>query len=273
MSILTRISVSEPREVRVYGLDGAEKGKVILPRVFNTPLRPLLVQRVFNALFSHRLQPKGAWKGSGHKYSVESLGAGYGLARISRLRVTGTGKSNAGGLVPTAVGGRPTHPPVPEKRIHKDVNEKERRAALFSALAFTASLEWVRKRGHRVPDSLDVPIVVEDDIEHVSRAKELVDFLARLGLGDELERCRERKVRAGKGKKRGRRYKRRVGPLIVISRDEGISRAAGSLPGVEVVNVKDLSVLHLAPGGHPGRLVIFSSSALGVLGGVFGVEA
>jgi len=270
MSILSRLSLSEPREVRVLGIDGSEKGRAVLPIAFNAPLRLMLVRRVFNALFTHRLQPKGAWKGSGHKYSVESLGAGYGMARISRLRVTGTGKTNAGGLVPTAVGGRPTHPPVPEKRIRKDVNEKERRAALASALAFTARPEWVRKRGHRVPGGVELPIVVEDEIERVSRAKDLVDVLTRLGLGEELERCRERKVRAGRGKMRGRRYKRRVGPLIVVARDGGVLRTAGSVPGVDVVLARDLSVLDLAPGGHPGRLVVFSVSSLDVLRGVFG---
>jgi large subunit ribosomal protein L4e len=270
MSILSRLSLSTPREVRLLGIDGSEKGRAVLPPAFNAPLRPMLVRRVYNALFTHKLQPKGAWKGSGHKYSVESLGAGYGLARISRLKVTGTGKSNAGGLVPSAVGGRPTHPPVPEKKIRKEVNEKERKAALASALAFTASPEWVRKRGHRLPDSVELPIVVGDEIERVSRARELVDVLTRLGLGEELERCKERKVRAGKGKMRGRRYKSRVGPLIVVARDEGVSKAAGSIPGVDVVLARDLSVLHLAPGGHPGRLVIFSSSSLEVLRGVFG---
>jgi len=270
MSILSRLSLSTPREVKVFGIDGSEKRRTVLPLVFNAPLRLMLVRRVYNALFTHRLQPKGAWKGSGHKYSVESLGAGYGLARISRLKVTGTGKSNAGGFVPTAVGGRPTHPPVPEKRIHKEVNKKERKAALASALAFTANPEWVRKRGHQVPEDAELPIVVDDEIERVSKAKDLVRVLTRLGLGEELKRCRERKVRAGKGKMRGRKYKRRVGPLIVVARDEGVSRAAGSVPGVEVVNVRDLSVLHLAPGGHPGRLVVFSSSSLDILRGVFG---
>lgn len=271
MSILSRLRLSEPKIVRVLGIDGSERARVMLPRVFNAPLRVMLVRRVFNALFTHSLQPKGAWKGSGHKYSVESLGAGYGMARISRLRVAGTGKSNAGGLVPTAVGGRPTHPPVPEKRIYKDVNVKERRAALASALAFTASPEWVRKRGHLLPDGVDVPIVVDDEIQRISRARELVRFLTGLGLGDDLARCRERKIRAGKGKRRGRRYKRRVGPLIVVARDEGVSRAAGSVPGVEVVLARELSVLHLAPGGHPGRLVVFTPSSLEVVGRLFGV--
>ncbi|MCS7134167.1 MAG: 50S ribosomal protein L4, partial [Candidatus Caldarchaeum sp.] len=71
--------------------------------------------------------------------------------------------------------------------------------------------------------------------------------------------------RAGKGKMRGRRYKRRKGPIIVVGDDRGIGKSAGNIPGVEVVKAKDLSVLHLAPGGKPGRLALFTQSALKML--------
>jgi large subunit ribosomal protein L4e len=73
------------------------------------------------------------------------------------------------------------------------------------------------------------------------------------------------KIRPGKGKMRGRRRKGRRGPLIVVARDDGVSRAARNHPGVDTVLAKDLSVLHLAPGGHPGRLTIFTVGALSEL--------
>lgn len=249
-------------KVPVYSLTGERAGEVELPWPFSADLREDLVRRAFVHLSTHTLQPKGAWKGSAAKYSVRSLGVGLGIARIARIMASGTGKSRAGGWVPSAVGGRPTHPPVPEKVIHKELNEEERRAATVAALAFTASPEHVRRRGHRVPEGLSTPIVVEDRFESVKRSKDVVAFLRALGLGEELDRVSERGIRAGKGKRRGRRYKRRVGPLLVVSRDDGISKAASNVPGVDVVLAKDLSVLHLAPGGHPGRLTVFTVSAL-----------
>jgi len=249
-------------KVPVYSLTGERAGEVELPWPFSADLREDLVRRAFVHLSTHTLQPKGAWKGSAAKYSVRSLGVGLGIARIARIMASGTGKSRAGGWVPSAVGGRPTHPPVPEKVIHKELNEEERRAATVAALAFTASPEHVRRRGHRVPEGLSTPIVVEDRFESVKRSKDVVAFLRALGLGEELDRVSERGIRAGKGKRRGRRYKRRVGPLLVVSRDDGISKAASNVPGVDVVLAKDLSVLHLAPGGHPGRLAVFTVSAL-----------
>lgn len=268
MTLAGRALTVSLREVPVWRIDGSRGESIELPNVFSSELRPTLVRRVYEALATHRLQPKGAWRGSGHKYTVESMGPGHGIARIARITARGTGKASAGGFIPTAVGGRPTHPPVPEKRIHKRINEKEKRAALLSAVAFTSSREWVAKRGHRVPDDLDLPIVVEDALESLTRTREAIEALQRLGLGRELDRCREKKVRPGRGKMRGRRYKRRVGPLIVVNRDGGIGRAAGNIGGVEVVAVKDLSVLDLSPGGIPGRLTIYTRSALEALRGL-----
>ena len=261
--LLMRASRAEERRIPIIGLDGNIVGEITLPKTFYAPLREDLVWKIFVHLQTHTLQPKGAFKGSGHKYSVESLGAGYGMARVSRIKAHGTGKSLAGGMINSVVGGRPGHPPVPEKKIHKDVNEKEKRAALLAAIAFTADRKAVRNRGHRIPENLNLPIVVDDRIESIARTRELREFLEeKLGLGEELERCKEKKIRAGKGKRRGMRYKRRVGPLIVISEDRGIEEAADNLPGVEVVKLKDLSVLHLAPGAKPGRLTIWTKSAL-----------
>ncbi|MEM2690403.1 MAG: 50S ribosomal protein L4, partial [Nitrososphaerota archaeon] len=135
-------------------------------------------------------------------------------------------------------------------------------AALAVAVAFTGSREAVKARGHRIPEDMALPIVVDDALQSIARTREVREFLEKIGLGEELERCKEKKIRAGKGKRRGRRYKRRVGPLIVILEDQGVEEAAENIPGVDVVKLKDLSVLHLAPGAVPGRLTIWTKSAL-----------
>jgi len=273
VELLMNASRAGERRAGVLGLDGSRVDEIKVPKTFYAPRREDLVWRAFIHLQTHTLQPKGAFKGSGHKYSAESLGVGLGIARIARIKARGTGKAQAGGMVPSAVGGRPTHPPVPEKKIHKDLNEKEKKMALLVAIAYTADREAVVRRGHRVPEDLELPIVVDDRIESIAKTRELEEFLKKLGLGEELERCKLKKIRAGKGKRRGRRYKRRVGPLIVVLEDKGIFDAADNLPGVDVVRLKDLSVLHLAPGAKPGRLTIWSKSAFEnlddvVLGGV-----
>ncbi len=261
VELLMNAAKAEERKIPVLGLDANVVGEIKLPKSFLAPLREDLVWKTFIHLQTHRLQPKGTFKGSGHKYSVESLGAGYGMARVSRITASGTGKHMAGGMINFAVGGRPGHPPVPEKKIRKDLNEKEKHGALLVAVAFTGNKEAVKSRGHRIPDDLNLPLVVDDRIESLAKTRELKELLEKLGLSEELGRCKEKKIRAGKGKRRGRKYKRRVGPLIVVSEDKGIKEAADNLPGVHVVRLKNLSVLHLAPGAKPGRLTIWSKSA------------
>jgi large subunit ribosomal protein L4e len=79
-----------------------------------------------------------------------------------------------------------------------------------------------------------------------------------------------RKVRAGKGKGRGRRIKQAVGPLIVINENKGIAEAAHNIPGVDIVTVDSLNVELLSPGAHPGRLTMWTNSAVEKLDKLFG---
>jgi large subunit ribosomal protein L4e len=79
-----------------------------------------------------------------------------------------------------------------------------------------------------------------------------------------------RKVRAGRGKSRGRKIKQAVGPLIVVAEDKGIMEAARNIPGVDVARVSSLNAEMLAPGTHPGRLTIWTDSALERLNELYG---
>jgi large subunit ribosomal protein L4e len=102
----------------------------------------------------------------------------------------------------------------------------------------------------------------------VKRARDLKKIFMNLGVWPDIERVMESaKVRAGRGKMRGRRIKRAIGPLIVVSNDDGIFKAARNFPGIDVVKVRDLNPELLAPGTHPGRLTIWTSSSIEELGG------
>jgi large subunit ribosomal protein L4e len=165
------------------------------------------------------------------------------------------------------VKGRLPHPPRSEKVIHFSVNRKERRLATDSAIAYTANLDAVKARGHRVKKPA-LPMVVADEIETVEKTSDLVSFLEKVDLKAELERVDARTKRnSGKRRLRGRVYRGGVGPLIVVTNDRGLGKAAGGIPGVQVARVQDVSVLDLAPGGVPGRLTIWTESALSALGG------
>lgn len=248
------------KKINVLDLEGKKIKTILLPKIFLIPHRPDLVKRAFLFMQTSKFQPKGASKLSGHKYSVESLGAGYGMARVSRIKGGGAKRMSAA-FVPFSVGGRPTHPPKPEKKIKKRLNKMEKILALLSAISMSIDPEIVSKRGHRI-GKLKLPIVLSDDIQSIKKSNELKMILEKIGLKEEIERCSKKNIRAGKGKRRGRRYKRRVGPLIIVAKDDGIIKAASNIPGLEAITLDKLNILHLAPGAHPIRLLIWSESAI-----------
>ena len=256
--------------VTVYGLDGKAVGRVKIPEVFRTPIRPDVIKRAVLAIQTHRLQPQGRDLMAGKRTSAESWGARRGVSRVPRVKGSRYPKAGQGAFAPMTVGGRAAHPPRVEKVIRKEINKKERRLAIRSAIAATAVKELVAARGHVVDEVKNFPLVVDDALEELERTRDVREVFKNLGLWPDVERASERKVRAGKGKMRGRKLKKRKGPLIVVSKDGGIFKAARNLPGVDIVLVKDLNAELLAPGTHPGRLTVWTRSAFKSLDELFG---
>merc|ERR1719219_778872 len=77
-------------------------------------------------------------------------------------------------------------------------------------------------------------------------------------------------MRAGRGKMRDRKHVQKLGPCIVYAEDNGIVRAFRNIPGVDLLNVNQLNVLRIAPGGHVGRFLIFTQEAANSLDGIYG---
>ena len=124
----------------------------------------------------------------------------------------------------------------------------------------------VKARGHRFDEKLTLPIVVEDSFNNLSKTKEVVNFLKKIGVYQDIERAENgRKIRAGKGKRRGRKYKQPKS-LLVIAEGESVHKSARNLAGVDVVKPDQLNIEHLAPGGVAGRLTLMTLSALKYLG-------
>ncbi|MBX5320659.1 MAG: 50S ribosomal protein L4 [Candidatus Bathyarchaeota archaeon] len=250
------------KTVKVFDLDGKPAGKIKLPPIFETPIRPDVIKRAVLAIQSARFQPQGRDPMAGKRTTAESRGVGLGIARIPRIK----GPRGTGAFAPGTVGGRLAHPPTSEKKIVKKIPRKEKRLALFSAIAATASKEMVVSRGHSVEGIPQIPLVVANELEGLKKTRDVEETLIKLGVLADLYRVRESiKVRAGKGKLRGRKMKQAVGPLIVVAEDKGVGEAARNIPGVEVVPVKSLNAEVLAPGTHPGRLTIWTASAIETL--------
>lgn len=251
---------------KIFDLDGKVAGTLRVPKLFKVTMRPDIIKKAVVSIQSHSFQPQGRDPLAGKRRSVKSMGAGHGIARVTRLKAGGQRAAFGVGIV----GGRSAYPPVTEKILVKKIPKKEKRLALSSALAATASKEIVASRGHIIKEVRDFPLVVVDEIEGLNKTSDVEKALLNLGVLPDVYKVKESiKERAGKGKRRGRRMKQAVGPLLVVSKNKGIAEAARNLPGVSISTLNNLNAELLAPGTHPGRLTIWSRSAFEKLGELF----
>jgi large subunit ribosomal protein L4e len=255
-------------KVPVYGLNGEVKKSVDFDRVFSEPVRTDIINRAVLSEQSMNRQPYGTDPLAGKRTSAHYHGRrkvrhsmmNKEMARMARIHGTGFLHMTAR-FVPQATKGRKAHPPKVEKVWKRGMNKKEHMKALVSAISATASKDYVSSRGH-VSDAKHLPLVIENSMEEVKKIKDMNVILNTLGLGKEIERAKEKKIRSGRGTARGRKHRKKKGILIVVSEFKGIEKAAGNIPGIDVVRINDLKVEHLAPGGIPGRLTLWTEGAL-----------
>lgn len=249
-------------KINVYNIDGSIKTTVNLPEIFDTPYRPDIIQKSFNALHANQRQPYGASPAAGMSHATASVGKGRGMSRVPRLT-----QGRQAALAPCVVGGRRAHPPKAERNWYEKVNKKEKQLARNSALAATAIKEIVQERGHILNKDVTLPIIVDDKFEQLSKTKDVIQALEKIGVYDDVLRSANGKhIRAGRGKNRGRKYRIPKSILIITTKDP-IQKSSHNLSGIDVTNPSQLNIEHLAPGGVAGRLTIVTKSALTLIGG------
>lgn len=253
----------------IYDLEGNKIGEVELPKVFYTRFLPVVIKRAFLAEMSLTRQPYGADPLAGKRSSAHYHGRrkyrftmmNKEMARISRIHGKGAGYMNyRARVVSQAIKGKKAHPPKAEKKWELKVNRKEEKLAIKSAIAASTKKELVEKRGHKF--TMNLPIIVSDDYENIKKTKDVKKALEKLGLKKELTRSEKKKVRAGRGTMRGRKYKKKKGILIITGKDCELLKSAKNIPGLDVAKVQDLKIGLLAPGADAGRLVVFTKSSL-----------
>jgi large subunit ribosomal protein L4e len=241
-------------KAQVKTIDGGVAKEIELPALFSEEYRPDLIKKAVMALQSTRRQPHGTYPFAGICSSAVGWGSGRGASHVPRLK-----NGSRAAKVPQAKGGREAHPPVVAKILVKEINQKEKQKAFRSAVAASVRADLIKGRGHTFEG--EVPVVFEDKFESLDRTMDVISALTNVGVYNDIERAKDsRKVRAGRGKMRGRRYKQRKSLLIVTGGNQ--MRAARNLSGVDVVTVDQLNVEHLAPGMLAGRLTIWTESAL-----------
>ena len=249
-------------KVNVYDLDGKKKILVDMPRIFSIKPRKDLIRKASEISFSRNKQVQGRNKRAGLRNTAKGWGTGHGISRAPRIKGSGFPTARNVGRVPFAKGGRRAHPIKTEKIVKKKINKKVNKLSLISAISASGDLVWVKNRGHLIDKVPEIPLVIDDKIQTVKKTKLMYSILSELGLEDELVKVKEgKKIRAGKGKRRGRKYKNKKSILVVIKDDFGIVKASRNIPGVDVIKFENLSIANLAPGGLSGRLILWAQSA------------
>lgn len=244
-------------KLKILNLNKTETKTVDLPIQFYEPVRLDLIQKVFLAIRANTRQPYGAFPEAGKRASAElsrrrkkyrgSYGAG--ISRVPRkiLSRRGTRMNWVGAFAPGTVGGRRAHPPKAEKIWSQKINKTENRKAIRSALSATITTEFVQERGHIPPQGY--PFIVSDNINEITQTKKLIDSLSKLGFKEELEKT---KAKDKKG-------------LLLVTTNANLKKSCSNISGFETVKVNNLNVKILAPGGVPGRLTLFTESAIAEL--------
>jgi len=257
--------------VTVHSLAGKPLRKVDLPKVYNAPVRQDVVNHIHAQVRMNKRMPHGVSEKAGHQTSAESWGTGRAVARIPRVRGGGTHRSGQGAFGNMCRGGHMFGAKKVWRRIHRKVNVKQKRYAMVSAIAGSGSPALVMAKGHKINRIREVPLVVEDSVQELKKTKEACGFLKRHKAWPDIVKVyKSKKTRPGKGKRRNRRTKQSLGPLIVYSSDKGLKLAFRNIPGVQTINVRKLNLLRVAPGGRVGRFIIWTESAFKMLDRLYG---
>jgi large subunit ribosomal protein L4e len=258
-------------KLKIMTATSTEAGSIDLPVQFSEEVRTDIITRAVLSIQAANRQPYGGYGNAGMRHSSKLSrrrrdyrgSYGKGISRVPRKIHTRRGMqmSWVGALSPGTVGGRRAHPPKPYSDWEQKVNTTENRKAIRSALAATLDKETVTGRGHLVPPAF--PFIIDDSFEAIVKTVDLEAALLKLGFAEELARAGVTRIRAGRGKTRGRKHKSPTSILFVVGKDATkLVKAASNLPGIDVTSVHRVNAELLAPGCHPGRLTLYTKSAV-----------
>merc|ERR1719271_1619662 len=153
------------------GAAAAAAGSTPLPAVFTAPIRTDIVHQVHSAISLNKRQPYCVNKYAGKTPSASSWGTGRAVSRIPRVQGGGTHRSGQGAFGNMCRGGRMFSPTKTWRKWHRKVNVTQKRYAVASAIAASASPSLVMARGHRIMETPEGPLIVSTSTESMTKTK------------------------------------------------------------------------------------------------------
>lgn len=253
-------------KIQILDTNG-NKTKEITSEIFEGDIREDIIQKIVEA--EKESQPYAPFYKAGlqtsasgnvkHNRHVWKTDRGKGLSRYPKKRMSDKGERFVwvAAAIPGVRKGRRAHPPR-ILRAELKINKKEHQLGLLSALALIASNEQLKLKYESLNDKviqLKLPLIVDSKILGL-KSGEFFSALEKI-IGKDLFEVamQEARVRAGRGKMRGRRYKKNAGLLMIIGNKED-----KKISGIDVKKVKDIKIADLASNG--ARLIMFTEESI-----------
>mmetsp|Transcript_5723 Transcript_5723/g.13307 ORF Transcript_5723/g.13307 Transcript_5723/m.13307 type:complete len:258 (-) Transcript_5723:59-832(-) len=249
--------------VNVYScLNQKKVDKSEIPNIFFSKIRVDIVRFVHKNMCLNRRQPYAVSSKAGMGTSAKSWGTGRAVARVPRIPGSGTHRSGQGAIANFCRGGRMFSPTTTWRKWHHKINKNQRKTAIISALASTSIISLIISRGFKLKTIPEIPFVIENAIEKLYKTKDAIRMLKNTGLYEIIKNRSKKKINAGKAKMRNRRFKKPIGPLLILTSN---LKSFRTIPTIDLMDINALNLIKLAPGGHVGRLCVWSSKAFNML--------
>jgi len=253
-------------KLQILDINGNKIGEMTSD-IFDGQIRLDIIQKIVETEKERQLYAPFLWAGmnssaSGnvkHNRHVWKTDRGKGMGRFPKKRMSDKGDRFVwvGAIIPGVRGGRRAHPP---KLLRADlkINKKEQIFGMLSALALISSQEEIKKKYARLNGAgfkFNLPLVVDEKMLKL-KSKEFFGALNKILGDDAFEIAVQKKaVRAGKGKMRGRTYKKNAGILFIVGNNQDIK-----ISGIDTIKARDLKMIDIAANG--ARLALFTEQAI-----------
>nr|BAS01805.1 ribosomal protein L4A [Amorphochlora amoebiformis] len=256
---------------RISGIDGSTKRGIKVQFNKNYLKYSHLIKRYYIIKKNSMIKNKYVKKFYGTLYSAKSWGPGRALARVPRIKGSGTIISGQGAINNICRGGRTYGVNKTKKKWGIKMNRKSKIKAFQASLISALIPSLLISRGHILSDIKNFPLIIEQLVEMIWDTKELI--LTIKGVGGYQEFCRSlKKPKIGKKTYKFLNSTKSI-PAFIVDNKCNLIYLIRNMKNINIFRISSLSTLKLSPGGNLGRFCFFTEnsfiSILNLLGLIF----
>mmetsp|Transcript_2021 Transcript_2021/g.3053 ORF Transcript_2021/g.3053 Transcript_2021/m.3053 type:complete len:295 (+) Transcript_2021:55-939(+) len=249
----------------VIGLNTQRNNSVIVKNIKNIEINLKNLNMYINNLYNSRIHKNIKYNNSGNQVSAKSWGPGRGLARIPRIKGSGTRKAGQGALANMCRGGRLFGNRNYSKKWNIKTNRKVKVSAFKTALLSTLFETLVVSRGHSLKDVKNFPMIIDSILKYIWHPRELLMLLKLYGGYSDFKKAMISHAKRKKHLASSNTCKN--GPLIIVDQVGDLFYLTQNTAGLEVCCFSKISIQKFILGGRIGRFCIFSKrSFLSMIG-------